>query len=67
MPILDAALAWIVCDVRELIPAGDHEIAIGEVVAMDVADGDPLLWYQGAYRRLSGEPDQVYEPLLKQV
>jgi flavin reductase (DIM6/NTAB) family NADH-FMN oxidoreductase RutF len=53
MPILDAALAWIVCDVRELIPAGDHEIAIGEVVAMDVADGAPLLWYQGAYRGLA--------------
>lgn len=53
MPILDAALAWVVCDVRELIPAGDHEIAIGEVVAMDLADGDPLLWYQGAYRGLA--------------
>jgi flavin reductase (DIM6/NTAB) family NADH-FMN oxidoreductase RutF len=54
MPILDAALAWVVCDLRELIPAGDHEIAIGEVVAMDVADGDPLLWYRGAYRSLAG-------------
>jgi len=53
MPILDDALAWIVCDVRELIPAGDHEIAIGEVVAMDVADGEPLLWYRGGYRRLA--------------
>ena len=53
MPILDAALAWIVCDVRELIPAGDHEIAIGEVVAMDVTDGDPLLWYRGSYRGLA--------------
>ena len=53
MPILDAALAWIVCDLRELIPAGDHEIAIGEVVAMDVADGDPLLWYRGAYHGLA--------------
>lgn len=52
-PILDAALAWIVCDVRELIAAGDHEIAIGEVVAMDLADGDPLLWYRGAYRHLA--------------
>jgi flavin reductase (DIM6/NTAB) family NADH-FMN oxidoreductase RutF len=52
MPILDAALAWIVCDLRELIPAGDHEIAIGEVVAMDVTDGDPLLWYRGSYRQL---------------
>jgi flavin reductase (DIM6/NTAB) family NADH-FMN oxidoreductase RutF len=53
MPILDAALAWVVCDVRELIPAGDHEIAIGEVVAMDLEDGDPLLWYRGAYRSLA--------------
>jgi flavin reductase (DIM6/NTAB) family NADH-FMN oxidoreductase RutF len=53
MPILDAALAWLVCDVRELIPAGDHEIAIGEVVAMDVADGEPLLWYRGRYRSLA--------------
>ena len=53
MPILDAALAWVVCDVRELIPAGDHEIAIGEVVAMDLADGEPLLWYRGGYRGLA--------------
>ena len=54
MPILDAALAWIVCDVQSLVPAGDHRIAIGAVVAMDVADGDPLLWYRGAYRALAG-------------
>jgi flavin reductase (DIM6/NTAB) family NADH-FMN oxidoreductase RutF len=53
MPILDAALAWIVCDLRHLIPAGDHEIAIGEVVAMGLTDGDPLLWYRGAYRGLA--------------
>ena len=53
MPILDAALAWIVCDVRELIAAGDHEIAIGEVVAMDLGEGEPLLWYQGAYRLMA--------------
>ncbi len=56
MPIIEVALAWVVCDVRELIPAGDHEIAIGEVVAMDLADGDPLLWYRGGYRELSGGP-----------
>jgi 3-hydroxy-9,10-secoandrosta-1,3,5(10)-triene-9,17-dione monooxygenase reductase component len=52
MPILGASLAWVVCDVRQLIPAGDHEIAIGEAVAMDVAEGEPLLWYRGAYRAL---------------
>ena len=52
MPILDAALAWVVCDLRDLIPTGDHEIAIGEIVAMDLADGDPLLWSRGGYRSL---------------
>ena len=52
-PVLDAALAWIVCEVRSLVPAGDHEIAIGEVVAMDVASGEPLLWYRGGYRTLA--------------
>lgn len=53
MPILDAALAWIVCDLRELVPAGDHQIAIGAVVAMDADGGEPLLWYRGAYRELA--------------
>jgi 3-hydroxy-9,10-secoandrosta-1,3,5(10)-triene-9,17-dione monooxygenase reductase component len=53
MPILDAALAWIVCELRDLIPAGDHEIAIGRVIAMDIAEGDPLLWYSGGYRSLT--------------
>lgn len=50
MPILDAALAWIVCDLDRLVPAGDHQIAIGAVRAMDSApDGEPLVWYRGAY------------------
>ena len=53
MPVLDAALAWVVCDLDRLIPAGDHEIAIGAVTAMGLADGEPLLWYRGAYRALA--------------
>jgi 3-hydroxy-9,10-secoandrosta-1,3,5(10)-triene-9,17-dione monooxygenase reductase component len=52
VPILDASLAWVVCELRELVPAGDHEIAIGAVVGMDVGAGEPLVWYQGAYRGL---------------
>jgi len=53
MPVLEAALAWIVCDLRQLVPAGDHEIAIGAAIAMEAAGGEPLLWYQGAYRALA--------------
>ena len=34
VPVLDTALAWIACELRELLPGGDHEIGIGEVIGM---------------------------------
>ena len=49
VPILDGALAWVACELRELIPGGDHTIGIGAVLAMDEGDGDPLVWYRGRY------------------
>jgi 3-hydroxy-9,10-secoandrosta-1,3,5(10)-triene-9,17-dione monooxygenase reductase component len=48
-PVLDDALAWLVCDVRELLPGGDHTIGVGEVVAMGHDEGEPLVWYRGSY------------------
>jgi len=52
-PVLDGALAWIVCDVRELHDAGDHAIGIGEVIGMSSSDErDPLIWYRGRYTTL---------------
>jgi 3-hydroxy-9,10-secoandrosta-1,3,5(10)-triene-9,17-dione monooxygenase reductase component len=53
VPVLDDVLAWAVCDLRELRPGGDHSIAIGAVTALGHSDGEPLLWYSGAYRRLA--------------
>jgi 3-hydroxy-9,10-secoandrosta-1,3,5(10)-triene-9,17-dione monooxygenase reductase component len=47
--VLTDALAWLVCELSELRPGGDHEIGIGAVVAMDHGDGDPLVWYRGGY------------------
>jgi 3-hydroxy-9,10-secoandrosta-1,3,5(10)-triene-9,17-dione monooxygenase reductase component len=49
VPIIDGALAWAVCDLRELIPGGDHTVAIGQVVSMGLGGGDPLVWYGGRY------------------
>ena len=51
VPVIDGALAWAVCELRELIAGGDHTIAIGEVISMGLGDGDPLLWYAGRYHR----------------
>lgn len=54
VPRLDSALAWIVCDVRELHDAGDHAIGIGEVVGMSLGEErDPLIWYGGRYTTIA--------------
>lgn len=49
VPIIDGALSWVVCELRELIAGGDHTIAIGKVVSMGLGEGEPLLWYGGQY------------------
>ena len=49
VPVLDGALAWLACDLRELLPGGDHTIGIGEVTHLDFRDGDPLTFWDGAY------------------
>jgi flavin reductase (DIM6/NTAB) family NADH-FMN oxidoreductase RutF len=54
VPVLDGALAWIVCALRELRPGGDHLIGIGEVIGMGAgADGDPLVFYRGRYTTIA--------------
>ena len=55
VPVLDDALAWLVCDLQELLPGGDHTIGIGAVQQMGAGPrpaARPLLWYQGAYASL---------------
>jgi flavin reductase (DIM6/NTAB) family NADH-FMN oxidoreductase RutF len=52
IPIIDGALAWATCGLRELIPGGDHTIAIGEVISMGLGGGVPLVWYGGRYHAL---------------
>jgi flavin reductase (DIM6/NTAB) family NADH-FMN oxidoreductase RutF len=49
VPIIAGSIAWAVCTLREMIAGGDHTIAIGEVTAMGLGEGEPLLWYAGRY------------------
>jgi flavin reductase (DIM6/NTAB) family NADH-FMN oxidoreductase RutF len=53
VPIIAGALAWAVCDLRDLVAGGDHTIAIGAVIAMGHGEGKPLIWYRGGYRTLT--------------
>jgi 3-hydroxy-9,10-secoandrosta-1,3,5(10)-triene-9,17-dione monooxygenase reductase component len=52
VPVLDGAVTWVACRLRELYPGGDHEIAVGDVLALGGEGGDPLIFYAGAYRPL---------------
>jgi 3-hydroxy-9,10-secoandrosta-1,3,5(10)-triene-9,17-dione monooxygenase reductase component len=54
IPVLDGTLAWVGCELDQLIPAGDHTIGIGAVHAAELgADGlEPLTWYRGRYTAL---------------
>lgn len=50
-PVLDDALAWLDCRLTQALPAGDHTVFFGEVVAADAHEGTPLLYYRGGYGR----------------
>ncbi len=52
-PVLVGALAYLDCRVVEVLPGGDHEIFVGEIVAGGMDDGQPLLFYNGRYTRLA--------------
>jgi 3-hydroxy-9,10-secoandrosta-1,3,5(10)-triene-9,17-dione monooxygenase reductase component len=52
VPVLDDALAWIACDLTELLPGGDHTIGIGAVTHGAAGEGEPLVFYRGGYAAL---------------
>jgi flavin reductase (DIM6/NTAB) family NADH-FMN oxidoreductase RutF len=53
VPALDGCLAGLACELRELLPGGDHLIAVGEVLDAWSAGGDPLVFYRGDYWTLA--------------
>ena len=66
VPVITGSLAGLACELRKLVPGGDHQIAIAEVVDLWNADGDPLVFFEGAYWALSereAAPPEVDEAL----
>ena len=51
-PVLDDAIAVLECSTYSVFEAGDHEVVLGEVTATAVPGGDPLVYFDGAYRSL---------------
>jgi 3-hydroxy-9,10-secoandrosta-1,3,5(10)-triene-9,17-dione monooxygenase reductase component len=52
IPAIDDALAWIACDLRDVIAGGDHVIVTGEVRDLATGEGNPLVFSGGEYRPL---------------
>ncbi|MBS3953364.1 MAG: flavin reductase family protein [Methylomicrobium sp.] len=53
MPLLDDSLASLECRVLQKVKAGTHWIIVGEVNNVVCREGDPLLYYSTAYRKLT--------------
>jgi flavin reductase (DIM6/NTAB) family NADH-FMN oxidoreductase RutF len=61
VPLLDGALAHLVCRVADVHPAGDHVLWIGEVEHLYHRDGEPLLFYTGRFGTLAEIRERVEE------
>jgi flavin reductase (DIM6/NTAB) family NADH-FMN oxidoreductase RutF len=52
-PMIEGALVWLGCELRDVHDGGDHAIATGRVLDLDAsADGNPLVFFEGEYRPL---------------
>ena len=51
-PLLEGAVAALECRIANAVEAGTHVIYIGEVLGGNVAPGEPLVYFDAAYRRL---------------
>jgi len=54
-PLLAGALCHLECEIEHRYPGGDHEIIVGRVVNVTIAekDGRPLIYYKGEYGALA--------------
>ncbi|MEL0082346.1 MAG: flavin reductase family protein [Gammaproteobacteria bacterium] len=54
-PIISGNIGWLDCKLWKLHDGGDHLIVVGEVVAGEPGDGEPLLFAGGRYARLASD------------
>lgn len=52
VPLMEGALASLVCDVHLVHEIGDHDVVYGRVLHCESSEGKPLLYWRGAYSAL---------------
>jgi 3-hydroxy-9,10-secoandrosta-1,3,5(10)-triene-9,17-dione monooxygenase reductase component len=50
-PVLEGSLAVVECRLGDIFDGGDHELVTGHVVAMEIGEGGPLLFYRSGFGR----------------
>ena len=48
-PVIVGSLAVLECTLGSIFEGGDHELVTGHVVAMDIGEGGPLLFYRSGF------------------
>jgi flavin reductase (DIM6/NTAB) family NADH-FMN oxidoreductase RutF len=51
-PVLAGVLGHLECKTVDIVEAGDHTIFLGQAEAAGARDGEPLVYFRGAYRRI---------------
>lgn len=68
VPILEGALARIVCEVAGTVQGGTHTVFLGRVVQADTAAKEPLAYYRGKLGRLVDSAERgLYEEVRAAV
>lgn len=52
-PVIKNALVQLGCEKENSVEAGDHTIFIGKVEEIQVREGQPLIYYNGNYQKLT--------------
>jgi|SRR5215470_1930408 len=53
VPLLEGTIGHVECRIRHWYDAGDHTIMVGEIESADACEGEPLLHFRQAYRRVA--------------
>jgi flavin reductase (DIM6/NTAB) family NADH-FMN oxidoreductase RutF len=48
-PILSGTVSALECKIVSRFPSGDHDILVGSIESVEVHDGEPLVYFRGAF------------------
>lgn len=51
-PVIENAIVQVACDISANYIEGDHTLYIGKVTAIEMNEGNPLLFFNGKYQQL---------------